>query len=53
MTKQQAHWAETHDWWQATLKNWDGTCEIITRDDMGGDDITFTDFDELYNWAGY
>lgn len=54
MTRQQANWAADHDWWLHTqLGCCDDDCTVKVRNDMGGDDLYFTDFDELYVGAGY
>jgi hypothetical protein len=52
MTYKQMQWAGGHDWFRsASLIN--GKFNVTVKNDMGGEDLIFTDFDELYIWAGY
>lgn len=57
MTKQQAQWAESHDWWVATYNQ--GTKEnpdyvvVGFDDDYPNNEKQFSDFEELKAWAGY
>jgi hypothetical protein len=53
MTKHQVHWAAKHDWYiTCSKKGYQFTVHV--NDDMDGDCVlTFTNFHELYKWAGY
>jgi len=66
MTKQQAQWAEQHDWHLFTVTHRDDGYVIFAVELLGGfivpylDDnqdqqlsYRFTDFQKLRDWAGY
>lgn len=55
MTKQQAIWASKHDWcYYAGTDSMSGKRFVMVKDDMVyGGKLLFTDFNELYAWAGY
>ena len=49
MTKHQIHWAAKHDWFVSTKEG-----VVTVRDDyLLNATLSFTDFNELYTWAGY
>ena len=51
MTTKQINWARKHDWFIFATSS--GSA-VFVRDDMetAGEKV-FTDFNELYEWAGY
>ena len=55
MTIKQVVWASEHDWFikiQGDIFN--GMWCVLVKDDMvAGDTLSFNDFDELKQWAGY
>ncbi len=49
MTNQQIRWAVRHDWY---IGHKNGV--VIVRDDLDPCGfLSFSDFEELYEWAGY
>lgn len=57
MNEQQAHWAESHDWWIHTYNEGtkDNPCYVVVvrDDDYPNREKAFTNFKELKFWAGY
>ena len=55
MTMTHVRWAMQHDWYYYTgTSSVDGTHTIHVYDDRNtGKTLSFTDFNELYIWAGY
>lgn len=53
MTRRQANWAESHDWWLASMEDWNNNFEVVVREQGQTEVLQFTNFDKLYNWAGY
>lgn len=53
MTKRQAKWAQTHDWWVMSCEDWDNDWEVTVKNDMGEGLNTFDNFEALVIWAGY
>lgn len=52
MSNQQTRWASTHDWYVQVMVV-DGVQGVEVYDSMDEQYITFTNFAELYAWAGY
>ena len=54
MDKEHVAWASLHDWFIGSEWIIGDEYQVIVRDDMvTPSTLTFTDFDELYTWAGY
>jgi len=55
MTTKQLNWAQSHDWYYYA-----GTCTVtgniivhVMDDTIKGATLSFDNFEDLYNWAGY
>lgn len=53
MTKRQAKWASSHDWYISTHKLNDGTWGVKVNEYESCTVVRFSDIDKLYAWAGY
>lgn len=55
MTPKQARWAAQHDWFIESFRLPNGSYAVFVRADIGdlGDELGFTDFQQLKQWAGY
>ena len=55
MTPKQTRWASQHDWFIESVKLDNGSYSVIVRGDVDdvADELGFTDFQQLKEWAGY
>lgn len=54
MTDHQVHWARKHDWFIAAHKLGVGEWAVTVKDNKASGSIEyFSDFQQLYVWAGY
>jgi len=53
ITLKQVQWAKQHDWYITDYVDEAADNVVVVRNDFFGDDIIFTDFNELIAWAGY
>lgn len=57
MNDNQLAWAKHHDWYRGCTLNLQGTVTVYVRDwDLTTGEpqtLAFSDFGELYTWAGY
>lgn len=60
MTKQQAEWASKHDWFIGQVAIGNGNFKVTVEESIYDEEdnyhyfvVSFTDFQELREWAGY
>ena len=53
MTMKNVKWAIEHDWFLNMVLLNTGTWAVIVYDSETDGPVNFTDFNKLYNWAGY
>lgn len=53
MTEQQVKWASQHDWYEGACSEEYNTYYITVYDSVLDDNVTFDNFQELKEWAGY